>query len=387
MSAAAAATATAAAAAGRAAVGAERATATATAFAAIGDVRFVRVVRLPRVPLMRPTTPTLAETTTATELPPDASGDEKQVTVAPLTERIPWLAKLDMRRVPGSLNLARHEDVEAARAVGMDAASAFVVEALDPQPGDVVLDLCTAPGNKLMAMAELMQRRGRLVGVDVAEHRLNTAASLVRKYGIARQAPDQSDADWYVSLLRADGTRVFSNATSDDVHVVWSTNRERAFFSKHENRKRVDPAMRRQLASVQEPPFPPAFDRVLVDAQCLHDGSFRHEEAAQAYKKPRPDVDEDELRALQVGLIRNGFRLLKPGGTMVYSTCSFDANQNEAVVEDLLRAEPTARLVPVGGHPSAPGAPSTRLPPTLLFSPAVSGTSGMFVSKIEKAAS
>ncbi|KAL7523361.1 hypothetical protein ACHAXR_000145, partial [Thalassiosira sp. AJA248-18] len=82
------------------------------------------------------------------------------------------------------------------------------------------------------------------------------------------------------------------------------------------------------------------FDHVLVDAECSTDGAIRHIEKRNSSSSPRnpawDDTNMDELVHLQERLIESGFRLLKRGGTMVYSTCSLSPKQNEQVVHWLL---------------------------------------------------
>ena len=86
---------------------------------------------------------------------------------------------------------------------------------------------------------------------------------------------------------------------------------------------------------------------------------------------------------------RNGFRLLKPGGTMIYSTCSLTQAQNEQVVQWLLNCEPEAKLVPIDNTEKWID-PITRkqvwqagtLPHTVRFHPLHSRTSGLFIAKI-----
>ncbi len=94
------------------------------------------------------------------------------------------------------------------------------------------------------------------------------------------------------------------------------------------------------------------FDRVLVDAECSTDGAMRHNEKRQCAlpSKASPmwnDTNMDELIDLQKRLIDSGFRLLKRGGVMVYSTCSLSSKQNEQVVQWLLNKCQDAFIVPV----------------------------------------
>ena len=131
------------------------------------------------------------------------------------------------------------------------------------------------------------------------------------------------------------------------------------------------------------------YDKVLVDAECTHDGSIKHlakfeswgwESFERRFLQPERIA---MLQALQLRLLRNGFRLLRPGGALVYSTCSFARAQNELVVEALLRDELSARLLPMSALEQAPCRIGS-LPHTLRFDPCTSQTSALFVARIGK---
>ena len=84
-------------------------------------------------------------------------------------------------------------------------------------------------------------------------------------------------------------------------------------------------------------------------------------------------------------LLESGFSLLKPGGTLVYSTCSFSVRQNEDIVQHFLKDRADAQLVPI--HLSDDidqRANNPRLPGTLRFSPQSTQTSGLFIAKLVK---
>jgi len=94
------------------------------------------------------------------------------------------------------------------------------------------------------------------------------------------------------------------------------------------------------------------FDRVLVDAECSTDGSVVHvqkrlDKQQQSTGTTQWGADDPILIELQKKLAATGFRLLRPGGLMVYSTCSLSEGQNEGVVRWLLKEFPNAQLIPV----------------------------------------
>ena len=153
--------------------------------------------------------------------------------------------------------------------------------------------------------------------------------------------------------------------------------------------------------------------------RCTHDGSCRHLEkfvtqwgletlspslearAALCASGGRvPWIRQEGLYDLQLGLLSNGFRLLKEGGCLVYATCSLCQRQNEDVVKALLEKEPTAVLEALpcslacerpGGAPARPSLLEAEGPRgeqgrycTARFDPATSGTSGLFVARLRK---
>lgn len=93
----------------------------------------------------------------------------------------------------------------------------------------------------------------------------------------------------------------------------------------------------------------------------------------------------DSLTTLQLKLLSNGFRLLKVGGSLVYSTCSLTVAQNEDVVQKFLKENASAELQEVNAAKNWP-CKSGQIPNTLRFDPLTSETSGLFVAKFLKLA-
>ncbi|KAI8078738.1 S-adenosyl-L-methionine-dependent methyltransferase [Halteromyces radiatus] len=167
-------------------------------------------------------------------------------------------------------NLPRLVDIAAYQQhtiFGIDLSSAIAVEALELQPDDHVLDLCCAPGAKLCMIANVLglQGTGTVTGVDIASHRLATCRSLVKKYRVGSR----------VRLYEADGTTFDVPAPSRLGSILFEEDERK-------NKKRkVDvgwkkpfwaPKTLRHDASTTHR----LYDKVLVDAECTHDGSISH---------------------------------------------------------------------------------------------------------------
>ena len=169
----------------------------------------------------------------------------------------------------------------------MDPASARAVSALAVEPGQRVLDLCSAPGTKTALITEDMGNKGRVVAVDVSSERTALVQENVARLGLS-----------IVTIRVADGRKV-------DTIV-------------HED-----------------------FDRVLVDVPCSNTGVL--ERRVQARHRFRPQKLE-ELSGIQRELLRAGIRMLRSGGRLVYSTCSLETEENEAVVEWAMEGNDELRL-------------------------------------------
>jgi len=168
--------------------------------------------------------------------------------------------------------------------------------ALGPRPGERVLDLCAAPGGKTAHMAELMEDRGPLVAVDPKEKRLRGLLGNLYRLGHPN-----------VLVIAADGRRLPGGAE---------------------------------------------FDRILVDAPCSAEGTSRR----QGGRIPRRDADfVQHVTRVQEALLRRAVNLLRPGGVLVYSTCTFAPEENEAVVSRVLADSPLeVESIPLDA-PHAPG--------------------------------
>ena len=162
---------------------------------------------------------------------------------------------------------------------------------LDPRPGEQVLDLAAAPGGKTLMMAGMMEDRGWLSAVEPVKER-------------------------YYRLKRN-----IETAGATIIHTYLKDGRGVG---------RACPLM---------------FDRVLLDAPCSSEAKFSTlRPESYAYWSPRK---VKESQRLQKRLILSAWESLKPGGRLLYSTCSFAPEENEAVVDFLLKKRPEAKLLPI----------------------------------------
>ncbi len=172
-----------------------------------------------------------------------------------------------------------------------DPSTLIACELLDPKPAEKVLDACAAPGGKTAYIAQLMENRGTIVACDRDAARLPVLKDNIARLGIG-----------IVHSFRHDWTR-----------------------------GRVS----KEIASVAP------FDRILVDAPCTNTGVMRRRVDVRWRLRP-----EDLIRMPdeQFEITRSATRLLKPGGVLVYSTCSIEPEENGQLVERLLNHFPQMRL-------------------------------------------
>lgn len=171
-----------------------------------------------------------------------------------------------------------------------DPGTLLAVRELGPRPGETVLDLCAAPGGKLTYIAQLMRNEGRLVAQDASAERLKLVQENCARLGVTcveAQLPGSPGA-----------------------------------------------------APVSRLPIT-HFDRVLLDAPCSNTGVMRRR--VELRWRIRPE-EIDRMRRAQLELLNEAARRLKPGGTLVYSTCSLEPEENRLVVDDFLARSAEFRL-------------------------------------------
>ncbi len=182
-----------------------------------------------------------------------------------------------------------------------DPSAMSAAELLDPQPGERILDLAASPGGKTTHLASLMQGRGLLVANEIKTSRIHHLEANVERWG------------------------------ADNVVV---TNETPERLADH---------------------FGACFDRVLVDAPCSGEGTFRKDMGA------RLDWSEEMLTGCavrQTNILRVAAHLVRPGGHLLYSTCTFAPEEDEGVAAQFLQEQPEFEVESLPQRPGfSPGHP------------------------------
>jgi 16S rRNA (cytosine967-C5)-methyltransferase len=200
----------------------------------------------------------------------------------------------------------------------------------DARPGMRVVDFCAGAGGKTLALAAQMQNRGKLVACDTAAWRLERAGRRLRRAGV--------------------------------------NNVERRVLASER-----DPWVKHHAAS---------FERVFVDAPCLGIGSWRRNPDGK-WRATSQDLAELALR--QRAILESAARLVKPGGRLLYATCSLLLEENESQAEALLAANPDFALYPVSrAWEEALGGRCPAGEDYLRLTPARHGTDGFFVAIFQR---
>ncbi len=176
-----------------------------------------------------------------------------------------------------------------------------VAELLAPEPGERVIDLAAAPGGKTTQLAALMENRGLLVANEVDSGRIRGLLDNLERWG---------------------STQTVVQAPLHKLASRWGG----------------------------------YFDRVLLDAPCSGEGMFRKDPAAARRWGPQSPARAAEVQAR---LLESAAELLRPGGVLVYSTCTFSPEENEGVVAAFLRQNPHFAVENARLHPAfAAGVPA-----------------------------
>ncbi len=177
-----------------------------------------------------------------------------------------------------------------------DEAAQLIPLLLDPQPGERVLDACAAPGGKTTHLAALMKNRGEIIAVDRSQARVRLVGDNCRRLGISIVKPVVGD------LMTGDPRAI------------------------------IDAGLR--PPSSDRTDFRFQFDRILLDAPCSGLGVLRRHPEGKWHKQAASLAVHHQT---QSALLETASRLLRPGGRLVYSTCSTEPEENEQVIDRFCR--------------------------------------------------
>ncbi|MCB1827760.1 MAG: RsmB/NOP family class I SAM-dependent RNA methyltransferase, partial [Coxiellaceae bacterium] len=167
--------------------------------------------------------------------------------------------------------------------------SMLPVHFLDPKPGERVLDLCAAPGNKTAQIAIRLNNTGTLIANDKNFQRMRAFGQISKRLGLLNVSTTVYDGRNYPRLLNY-------------------------------------------------------FDKVLVDAPCSGEGVFRKGKGRDIVPNKKNSL---RLQRIQIDLLKKAIQLCRPGGRIVYSTCTFSPLENEAVLDAILKTHDNIQLKPV----------------------------------------
>ncbi|MNK06196.1 Ribosomal RNA small subunit methyltransferase F [compost metagenome] len=210
----------------------------------------------------------------------------------------------------------------------MDPASVLVARALEVQPGDRVLDMCAAPGGKSLILIEALQEAGEIFCNDLSPERRERLKKVIQQY-VPRTVRDR----------------------------VWVTGKDGVQFGLRE----AD-----------------SFDRVLLDAPCSGERHILENATAQAEWSPRRT---ENLATRQYSMLSAALLAVKPGGRIVYSTCSISPAENDDIIRKLIKKKKDA--VKLLEAPLGVGGERTEF--GVAYMPDHSGFGPLYFAVIEKA--
>jgi 16S rRNA (cytosine967-C5)-methyltransferase len=203
-------------------------------------------------------------------------------------------------RVRGKPALQSHPLFLEGKVEVQEEASQLLACLVGAKRREMVVDFCAGAGGKTLALGAMMRSEGRLYAFDTSQRRLANLAPRLKRSGLSNVHPQLID-------------------------------------NEHDRRTQ-------RLAG--------KIDRVLVDAPCSGLGTLRRNPDLKWRQSPQA---LEELRAKQASILAAAAKLVKPGGRLVYATCSILPEENEGIVEDFLRNAPTFRALPAGPLLAAQG--------------------------------
>ena len=169
-----------------------------------------------------------------------------------------------------------------------DESSQLIAPLLDPQPTDLVLDMCCAPGSKTTHLAAIMNNQGKIIAYDLFEHKIKLVEANLKRLGVNN-----------VELHVGDATLLKEKYSEE------------------------------------------SFDKILLDAPCSGLGVMKRKPEIKYHDSGAMDT----IIPLQAKLLDNAYYLLKKNGKMVYSTCTINKKENEQMIKQFLDKYPDMKII------------------------------------------
>ncbi|HZX21234.1 MAG TPA: 16S rRNA (cytosine(967)-C(5))-methyltransferase RsmB [Clostridia bacterium] len=226
--------------------------------------------------------------------------------------------------VEGIHNIEQSDPYKKGYIQIQDFSSMLVAKILDPKEGDFVIDVCSAPGGKATHIAQLMNNKGTIIARDIHDHKLKLVGKNVERLGV-------------------------------------TTIKTENFNGKNLDKNLLNRA-----------------DKVLVDAPCSGLGIIRKKPEIKYRKQP---ADIESIITIQYDILKNASKYLKPGGELVYSTCTINPKENEDIMQKFLDRNSDYTLVNIGDKYRGfiPGKHAENM---IQLYPNIHNTDGFFISKI-----
>jgi len=204
---------------------------------------------------------------------------------------------------------------------------------LAPQPGETILDLCAAPGGKTTFLAQLMNNTGQIIAGDVSDERLKLLRENCLRLGVTCVEPILNSER--IKSSRVSSRNQTNRPSSQTIGGQFS-------LSPLGERVGVRGMVQGELGENLKLKIQNSkFDRILIDAPCSNTGVLRR----RVDLRWRVTPDEiSRLQQIQLDLLKTAAPQLKPGGVLVYSTCSLEPEENSVVIREFLRAHPNFKL-------------------------------------------
>lgn len=208
-----------------------------------------------------------------------------------------------------------------------DESSTMVGQIMDPKPGSIVIDICSAPGGKATHIAQMMDNKGKILSRDIYEHKLNLIEENANRLGI--------------DIIHTD----ISDATKIDESLL-------------------------NIA-----------DYCLVDAPCSGFGLIRRK---PEIKWNRQEIDIAELVDIQYQILNNAKDYIKVGGTLIYSTCTIESDENINLISRFLEENKNFKLVSLENMLENKENIATLKDGYIQLFPHIHGTDGFYIAKMIK---